>query len=114
MKRILLFLVTNLAVVFVLSIVMRILGIDQYIAAQGGSAYGLLVFAAVFGFGGAIISLLISKWSAQLASGAHEFLHTPARHTRLAAQAMPQPPQWSTVALVSVSQPLAAAPSQLP
>jgi heat shock protein HtpX len=69
MKRILLFLVTNLAVVFVLSIVMRILGIDQYIAAQGGSAYGLLVFAAVFGFGGAIISLLMSKWSAKRMMG---------------------------------------------
>ena len=69
MKRILLFLVHNLAVVFVLSIVMRILGIDQYIAAQGGSAYGLLVFAAVFGFGGAIISLLISKWSAKRMMG---------------------------------------------
>ncbi|NDE02520.1 MAG: protease HtpX, partial [Gammaproteobacteria bacterium] len=59
----------NLAVVFVLSIVMRILGIDQYIAAQGGSAYGLLVFAAVFGFGGAIISLLMSKWSAKRMMG---------------------------------------------
>ncbi|MBU3672210.1 MAG: protease HtpX [Sinobacteraceae bacterium] len=69
MKRILLFLVTNLAVVFVLSIVMRILGIDQYIAAQGGSAYGLLIFAAVFGFGGAIISLLMSKWSAKRMMG---------------------------------------------
>ena len=56
MKRVLLFLITNLAVVFVLSIAMRLLGLDQYIAAQGGSAYGLLVFAAVFGFGGAIIS----------------------------------------------------------
>jgi len=69
MKRILLFLVTNLAVVFVLSIVMRILGIDQYIAAQGGSAFGLLIFAAVFGFGGAIISLLMSKWSAKRMMG---------------------------------------------
>jgi heat shock protein HtpX len=69
MKRILLFLVTNLAVVFVLSIAMRLLGIDQYIAAQGGSAYGLLVFAAVFGFGGAIISLLMSKWSAKRMMG---------------------------------------------
>jgi heat shock protein HtpX len=69
MKRIMLFLVTNLAVVFVLSIAMRLLGIDQYIAAQGGSAYGLLVFAAVFGFGGAIISLLMSKWSAKRMMG---------------------------------------------
>ncbi|MBM4192196.1 MAG: protease HtpX [Gammaproteobacteria bacterium] len=69
MKRILLFLVTNLAVVLVLSVVMQLLGIDQYIAAQGGSAYGLLVFAAVFGFGGALISLAMSKWSAKRMMG---------------------------------------------
>jgi len=69
MKRILLFLVTNLAVVLVLSVAMQVLGIDQYIAAQGGSAYGLLVFAAVFGFGGALISLAMSKWSAKRMMG---------------------------------------------
>ena len=69
MKRIVLFLITNLAVVLVLSVVMRVLGIDQYIAAQGGSAYGLLVFAAVFGFGGAFISLAMSKWSAKRMMG---------------------------------------------
>ena len=69
MKRILLFLATNLAVVLVLSVVMQLLGIDQYIAAQGGSAYGLLVFAAVFGFGGALISLAMSKWSAKRMMG---------------------------------------------
>jgi heat shock protein HtpX len=69
MKRILLFLATNLAVVFVLSVVMKLLGIDQYIAAQNGSAYGLLVFAAVFGFGGALISLAMSKWSAKRMMG---------------------------------------------
>ena len=69
MKRVALFLITNLAVVLVLSIVMRLLGIDQYIAAQGHSAYGLLVFAAVFGFGGALISLAMSKWSAKRMMG---------------------------------------------
>jgi len=69
MKRILLFLATNLAVVFVLSVVMKVLGIYQYIAAQGGSAWGLLVFAAVFGFGGALISLAMSKWSAKRMMG---------------------------------------------
>jgi heat shock protein HtpX len=69
MKRVALFLITNLAVVLVLSIVMRLLGIDQYIAAQGQSAYGLLVFAAVFGFGGALISLAMSKWSAKRMMG---------------------------------------------
>ena len=69
MKRILLFLVTNLAVVLVLSVAMKVLRIDQYIAAQGGSAFGLLVFAAVFGFGGALISLAMSKWSAKRMMG---------------------------------------------
>jgi heat shock protein HtpX len=69
MKRILLFLATNLAVVLVLSVVMKVLGIDQYIAAQGGSLYGLLVFAAVFGFGGAFISLAMSRWSAKRMMG---------------------------------------------
>jgi len=69
MKRVLLFIATNLAVVFVLSIVARVLGLDQFMAAQGGNYTGLLVFAALFGFGGAIISLLMSKWSAKRMMG---------------------------------------------
>jgi len=69
MKRIVLFLATNLAVMLVLSVVARILGVDQYMSAQGGSMTGLLAFAAVFGFGGAIISLLMSKWSAKRMMG---------------------------------------------
>ena len=69
MKRIFLFLVTNLAVVFVLSLVARVLGLDRYLAANGGSLGGLLVMAALFGFGGAIISLLMSKWSAKRMMG---------------------------------------------
>jgi heat shock protein HtpX len=71
MKRILLFLATNLAVLVVLSIVARFLGIDTYIAAQGGSLGGLLAFAALFGFGGAILSLMLSKWSAKRLMGVH-------------------------------------------
>jgi len=69
MKRVLLFIATNLAVVLVLSIVARVFGLDQYLAAQAGSYTGLLVFAALFGFGGAIISLLMSKWSAKRMMG---------------------------------------------
>ncbi len=69
MKRIFLFLVTNLAVLLVLSVVARIFGIDQYMSARGGDLGGLLVFAALFGFGGAIISLLISKWMAKRSMG---------------------------------------------
>jgi heat shock protein HtpX len=69
MKRVLLFLATNLAILVVLSVVARILGLDQWIAAQGGSLSGLLVFAALFGFGGAFISLALSKWLAKRAMG---------------------------------------------
>ncbi len=69
MKRIFLFLVTNLAVVLVLSIVARLLGIDQYMSARGGDLGGLLVFAALFGFGGSLISLAISKWMAKRSMG---------------------------------------------
>ena len=69
MKRIFLFLVTNLAVVLVLSVVARLLGIDQYMTARGGDLSGLLVFAALFGFGGAFISLAISKWMAKRSMG---------------------------------------------
>ncbi|HEY2663595.1 MAG TPA: protease HtpX [Candidatus Binataceae bacterium] len=69
MKRILLFLATNLAIVVVLSVVAHLLGIDQYLDARGGSLYGLLIFAALFGFGGSLISLAISKWMAKKAMG---------------------------------------------
>jgi heat shock protein HtpX len=69
MKRILLFLLTNLAVVAVLSIVARVTGLDLWMTAHGSSLPGLLVFAALFGMGGAFISLLISKWMAKRAMG---------------------------------------------
>jgi heat shock protein HtpX len=69
MKRVLLFLATNLAILVVLSIVCQILGIDRYLAVRGGNLGGLLIFAAVFGFGGAFISLAISKWMAKRAMG---------------------------------------------
>jgi heat shock protein HtpX len=70
MKRIFLFLVTNLAVVFVLSIVLNLLGVDRLETASGGlDINNLLIFSAVFGFGGALISLALSKWSAKRAMG---------------------------------------------
>ena len=69
MKRILLFLATNLAILVVLSVVVQVLGLDRTLAANGGNLGGLLAFAAVFGFGGAFISLAISKWMAKRAMG---------------------------------------------
>ena len=69
MKRIILFLATNLAIVLVLSIVAQLLGIDRWLAAQGSSLSGLLVFAAFFGFAGSLISLAMSKWMAKRTMG---------------------------------------------
>ncbi|MER1939810.1 protease HtpX [Castellaniella sp. FW104-16D08] len=71
MKRIILFLLTNLAVVAILSITMNLLGVGRYLTANGINPGALLVFAAVIGFGGAFISLLISKWMAKTSTGAH-------------------------------------------
>ena len=72
MKRVLLFIATNIAVVIVLSIVLRLLGVDRILDERGvGLNYAnLLVFAAVFGFGGSFISLAISKWMAKRVTGA--------------------------------------------
>ncbi len=72
MKRVFLFVLTNLAIVFVLSIVLRLLGVDGILEAQGAGLdmTGLLVFASVFGFGGAFISLALSKWMAKRMTGA--------------------------------------------
>jgi len=69
-KRIVLFLITNLAIVFVLNITLRILGVDRFIANSGGSLGSWLVFAAVVGIAGSLFSLLISKWSAKMMTGA--------------------------------------------
>ena len=69
MKRIVLFLATNLAVLLVLSIVAHLLGVDTYLQAHGSSFGGLLVWAALFGFGGAFISLLMSKAQAKMFMG---------------------------------------------
>src|SRR5687767_747059 len=71
MKRILLFLATNLAIIVLLGIVLRLLGVESILDESGtGLNLGaLLIFAAVFGFGGSFISLAISKWSAKRMMG---------------------------------------------
>jgi heat shock protein HtpX len=72
MKRIILFIVTNLAVMLVLGIVLRLFGLDRAATMQTGMSYGgLLVFSLVVGFTGAIISLLMSKAIAKWTTGAH-------------------------------------------
>jgi heat shock protein HtpX len=69
MKRILLFLATNLAVLLLLTLVINLLGLDSYLDARVGNYTNLLVFAAVIGFGGAFISLAMSKWMAKMSMG---------------------------------------------
>src|SRR5579864_4691271 len=69
MKRILLFVLTNLAVLLVLSVVAHLLGVDTYLQAHGSSFGGLLVWAALFGFGGAFVSLALSKMQAKMFMG---------------------------------------------
>ena len=70
MKRIVLFLMTNIAVLLVLSATMNVLGVGRYITAQGLDLTQLLIFAALVGFTGSIISLLISKPMAKASTGA--------------------------------------------
>lgn len=70
MKRVFYFLLTNIAIMLVLSITMRLLGVGPYLNANGLNYNSLLIFSAVMGFGGAFISLAISKWTAKRMSGA--------------------------------------------
>ncbi|RQW83748.1 MAG: protease HtpX [Geobacter sp.] len=71
-KRVMLFLITNLAIVLVLGIVLNLLGVGRILDEQGLGLdlTNLIVFAAVFGFGGSLISLAISKWTAKRLTGA--------------------------------------------
>ena len=71
MKRIVLFLVTNLAVMLVISIIVNLFGLNRFIDANGLNLGGLLAFSAVVGFAGAFISLLMSKPMAKWSTGAH-------------------------------------------
>ena len=77
MKRIVLFLVTNLAVMLVLGIAVHLLGLNRFITAQGLNVGQLLGFALIMGFGGAIISLLISKPMAKWSTKAQVINDSP-------------------------------------
>ena len=103
MKRILLFLGTNIAVLVVLSVVLRLLGVESILAEQGTQLdlRALLIFSAVIGFSGSFISLAISKWSAKRMTGARVIesprnaaeswlLNTVQRQAHAAGIAMPE------------------------
>jgi heat shock protein HtpX len=76
MKRIVLFLATNIAVMLVLSVVLSVLGVDRFLTSQGLNVGMLVVFSAIIGFTGSIFSLLISKPMAKWSTGAH-VIETP-------------------------------------
>jgi heat shock protein HtpX len=81
MKRILLLVVTNFAILAVLSVSMQVLGIDRALVTETGlNLQSLLFTAAIFGFGGSFISLLISKWMAKMATGA-QVIEVPSNMT---------------------------------
>ena len=72
MQRIFLFLITNIAIMVILSITLRILGVESLLMQNGSNLNinALVIFSGVFGFGGAFISLAISKWMAKRMTGA--------------------------------------------
>ncbi|MDO8464252.1 MAG: protease HtpX [Gallionella sp.] len=71
MKRIFLFILTNVAVLFVINITLRLLGVDRWMDETGGINFtALLVLSAVIGFAGSLVSLAMSKWSAKRMVGA--------------------------------------------
>ena len=82
MKRVLLFLATNLAVMLVLSLVTSLLGVNRFLTATGLNLGMLLVFAAVIGFGGSFISLLMSKMMAKWSTGAR-VIESPSSSTEV-------------------------------
>jgi heat shock protein HtpX len=82
MKRIVLFLATNIAVMVVLSLVLSLLGVDRFLSGSGLNLPMLMVFSLVVGFTGSIFSLLISKPVAKWSTGAH-VLDAPSTSTEL-------------------------------
>jgi heat shock protein HtpX len=101
MKRVFLLIVTNIAIMVVLSIVCSVFGVDRYLTQNGLNLGALLAFSAVMGFGGAFISLAISKWMAKMSTGAKVItqpansaevwlLQTVERQARTAGIGMPE------------------------
>ena len=69
MKRVFLFLMTNMAVILVISVVTSLLGVNRFLTAKGINYEYLLVFSVIVGFTGSFISLALSKWMAKMSYG---------------------------------------------
>lgn len=79
-KRVFLFLATNIAILVVINVILRIFDVQPYLTPYGLNYQSLLVFAAIVGFSGSLISLFISKWMAKTAYGIH-IIDAPANQT---------------------------------
>jgi len=81
MQRIFLFLLTNIAIMIILSVTLRVLGVESLLAQNGSdlNLNALVIFSGIFGFGGAFISLAISKWMAKRMTGA-KVIETPSNN----------------------------------
>lgn len=102
LKRVVLFLVTNLAVMVLLTLIVKLFGLDAWTYRHGGlNLYSLLAFSAIMGMGGSFISLAISKWMAKMSTGAqviteprteveHWLVSTVRRHAEKAHIKMPE------------------------
>lgn len=107
MKRVFLFLLTNLGIVLMLSVTLRLLGVESYLTGTGLNLNSLLIFSVVIGFGGSFFSLMISKWMAKKSVGA-QVIDTPqtqterwlvdtiARQAKEAGIAMPEVAIWDS------------------
>ena len=87
MMRIFLFLATNMAILVIASITLKLLGVDRFTGQNYGS---LLVFCAVFGFAGSIISLLLSKWMAKMGTRTQVITQPRTRHEQWLLQTVEQ------------------------
>lgn len=85
MMRIVLFLATNLAVLIIASITIKVLGVERYTGQNYGS---LLIFCAIFGFAGSLLSLFISKWMAKMSTGIQIISQPRTRHEQWLLQAV--------------------------
>jgi heat shock protein HtpX len=80
MRRIILFILTNLAIMLTLTLIARVTGLDTWLAQRGSNFGGLLLLAALFGFGGSFISLAMSKWMAVRGMGV-QIIEQPANES---------------------------------
>jgi len=103
MKRIVLFLATNAAVLVLFSMFMRVAGIDAYLAREGMNYTFLLGFAAVFGMGGALLSLALSKWTAKRFMGARVIEEPATAEERWLVETVRQQAQMAGIGMPEVA-----------